>query len=436
MARQVVVEVVGNADSFNSATRGAVQNANGLSGSLKGSAVAGAAAGVALSGVNMAIGFVTDALSGASEAAKEDTASQDRLALALENTGRQQALSTEQIEAAISANQAKGVSDSDQRAGIAAFLDMTKDATKAMELNQAVIELASAKDISYADAQAMVVSATAGKTAALAKAGVEIEKGASATEIAAAINDKFAGSLDAAANTQGGKSRIASEKMGEAMEKLGRVVNKVAEVVMPAVADAVSWVVDNVLPPLGRAFTVLAPIVGGAFGTIGKVIGTFVTLVTGVVDIVRDVARSIGRIFDTMADVISRVFGGIVGVVKAPINAVIGLINGVIRGINSISFTTPDWLPGDPVTFSPNLPTIPNFHAGGIVPGTPGATVPAFLQAGERVIPLSGAGSGAGMVINLTVLAGVGDPVAIGAEVVAVLRAYERNAGTDWRRSS
>lgn len=435
MARQVVVEVVGNADSFNSATKGAVQNAQGLGSSLKGSAVAGLAAGAALGGVNMAIGFVTDALAGASEAAKEDTASQDRLALAYENTGKAQALNIEQIEAVISANQAKGVSDSEQREGISAFLDMTKDATAAMELNNAAVELAAAKGIPYAEAQAMIVSATAGKTAALEKAGVAIAADASATDIAAAVNAKFGGSLDAVAQTQGGKSKIASEKMGEAMEKLGRVVNKIAEVAMPAIADAITFVVDNVMPPLAQAFEVIAPIAGVAFGLIGKYITTFVSVFSTVVRTVADIAGRIGRIFSAMADVIGRVFSGITGVVRGVINTVIGVINGVIGAINSISFTTPDWLPGEPTTFSANLPTIPRFHSGGIVPGTPGSTVPALLQAGERVIPMAGAAGGGPLIGTLIVQAGVGDPVAIGAEVVRVLRAYERNGGSDWRRT-
>ena len=44
--------------------------------------------------------------------------------------------------------------------------------------------------------------------------------------------------------------------------------------------------------------------------------------------------------------------------------------------------------------FTIGTPDIPYLHAGGIVPGVPGSDVPAILQAGERVLPLSEAGTG------------------------------------------
>lgn len=44
-----------------------------------------------------------------------------------------------------------------------------------------------------------------------------------------------------------------------------------------------------------------------------------------------------------------------------------------------------------------------------------------------------GGGAGGGAVYNITVQAGVGDPVAIGREAVAAIQAYERSGGRDWR---
>lgn len=48
----------------------------------------------------------------------------------------------------------------------------------------------------------------------------------------------------------------------------------------------------------------------------------------------------------------------------------------------------------------------------------------------------AGGGAGGGSVYNVTVNAGVGDPVAIGRETVAAIQAYERSSGRDWRANA
>jgi hypothetical protein len=399
MTRQLTIEIDGDASGFRRAAGETTTAAGGMDRGLRNSAVGGAVAGLAMGGVTMAVGFVTDALAGAAEAAREDTASQDRLALALENTGRAQSVSTDQIEAAISANQAKGVADDEQREGISAFLDLTKDATTAMELNQAAVELAAAKGIAYADAQAMILSAASGRTAALEKAGVAVAADASAAEIAAAVNAQYAGSLDAVALTQGGKAAIANQRMGEAMERLGKIVNKVAEVVMPALADVMTFVMDNVVPPLSKAFEIAGPVIGKVFGAVAAYIKGFLHVVGNVLDVVVPIVSRLVSIFRGLGEMVGTVFGGIGGAVRSGLNGVIGIVNGIIRAINAIQVhihvgpVNLDWN-------GLNLGYIPRMHAGGIVPGAPGSEVLTILQAGERVTP-AGRGGGAAVIINI-----------------------------------
>ena len=50
----------------------------------------------------------------------------------------------------------------------------------------------------------------------------------------------------------------------------------------------------------------------------------------------------------------------------------------------------------------------------------------------EAVVPLNKSG-GIGSTYNITVQAGVGDPGAIGQQVVESIRAYERRNGAGWR---
>lgn len=403
--RQIVIDVVGNTDSLARATDKAVDKADGLNRSWKANAITGAAVGVASAGVTAAIDLASTAIAGAIDAAREDTQSQDQLALALKNTGQAQRLNIDQIEAQISANQAKGVSDSEQRAGISAFLDLTKNATEAMALNQAAVELAAAKNLTYEQAEKMVLNATAGKTAALNKAGVAIEKGASATEIAAAVTDKYGGSLDRVAQTQAGKGRIANEKLGEAMEKVGRIINTVATTVIPVLVDALVWVIDNVLPPLIKGFEAIVPVLRTVFDVAGKVIGAWV--------------EGVKTYFSVVATII-----------KTVMNAVIDIINGAISGINAIQVhihvgpVNIDW---DGV----NLGYLPRLHAGGLVPGVPGTDVLTLLQAGERVLPAAGAGAaGNTYVINVAAL----DPRAAAQLVVDAIDEFERQRGPRYAR--
>ena len=66
-------------------------------------------------------------------------------------------------------------------------------------------------------------------------------------------------------------------------------------------------------------------------------------------------------------------------------------------------FSVPDWLQVS------NIPQIPTWHTGGIVPGGPSSQVPAILQGGEQVIPRSarsqigGGGGGTSQVFNINI---------------------------------
>ena len=116
-----------------------------------------------------------------------------------------------------------------------------------------------------------------------------------------------------------------------------------------------------------------------SFGTFGNIINAFMRNV-------QNVCNSIKRIFGGIIDFITgvftgnwsrawqgvvNIFGGIMdglgAVIKAPLNAVIGLINSAISGINSISFTVPDWIPGvGGKHFGVSLPTISYLYTGAV----------------------------------------------------------------------
>jgi hypothetical protein len=181
----------------------------------------------------------------------------------------------------------------------------------------------------------------------------------------------------------------------EVLPSVIAAVQFVASHVFPLVASAMEWVSKNVLPALGAAFgwivkNVLPPIVAA----IGFVANTVLPALGKAFAFITDrVIPAASNAVQTLGGVFGRIFGGVGAVVRGALNVVIGAINGIIRGIDAIRIPAVDV---GPVHFGGwggfNIPQLPFLHAGGMVPGPPGADVLAVLQAGERVVPRSAAG--------------------------------------------
>lgn len=73
-------------------------------------------------------------------------------------------------------------------------------------------------------------------------------------------------------------------------------------------------------------------------------------------------------------------------------------LNWVIGKWNGLGFTLPSFSAFGQTIGGGRIstPDIPYFHTGGVVPGAPGAEVPAILQAGERVLPIRATGGSGG----------------------------------------
>lgn len=101
------------------------------------------------------------------------------------------------------------------------------------------------------------------------------------------------------------------------------------------------------------------------------------------------ISSKISSVWNGISSTASRVWSGIYGTIRSTINSIIRVINGMIRGINNISFTAPDWVPGiGGKGWSPSIPTIPYLAEGGIV------TAPTLAMVGEgrddeAVVPLN-----------------------------------------------
>lgn len=155
--------------------------------------------------------------------------------------------------------------------------------------------------------------------------------------------------------------------------------------------------VNNVLETIIGVFTKFDEFLKGvfaidwieSFGAFGNVLNAFFEncsniwesikrIFSGIIDFVVGVfTLDWARAWEGVKNIFGGIMDGLAAVIKAPLNAVIGLINMAIDGINSISFTAPDWIPFvGGKHFGVSLPKIKYLENGGIL------TRPTFIAPG------------------------------------------------------
>lgn len=122
---------------------------------------------------------------------------------------------------------------------------------------------------------------------------------------------------------------------------------------------------------------------------------TFRNIVQGAFAAVKGAAEGVVDFFKAIPGVISNMGGRLVDAITWPyrtaFNAIARLWNNTV---GRLSFEVPSWVPGlGGKGFS--MPKLPEFHAGGLIPGTPGTPTPIMALAGERVLT-SGQATAAG----------------------------------------
>ncbi|HAT4274064.1 TPA: hypothetical protein I9082_002946 [Clostridium perfringens] len=116
-----------------------------------------------------------------------------------------------------------------------------------------------------------------------------------------------------------------------------------------------------------------------SFGVFGNIINGFVKnienrfnaikrIFSGVIEFVKGVfTGDWSRAWQGVVDIFGGIMDGLGAVIKAPLNTVISLVNMAIDGLNKISFTAPDWIPGvGGKHFGVNLPKIRYLHTGAV----------------------------------------------------------------------
>lgn len=123
---------------------------------------------------------------------------------------------------------------------------------------------------------------------------------------------------------------------------------------------------------------------------------TFRNIVQGAFNVVKGAAEAVANFFTSLPEKIwslgSRMVEVITWPYKTAFNAIARLWNNTV---GRLSFEVPSWVPGlGGKGFS--MPRLPEFHAGGIIPGTPGTPTPIMALAGERVVTSAQQGASVG----------------------------------------
>ena len=152
-----------------------------------------------------------------------------------------------------------------------------------------------------------------------------------------------------------------------AKEKLEQFGAKVSEI-----WENISGWITGAIDTIGQYFPIFGGYLSGWWESIQAAVDNVKAIFQGVIDFIGNVfAGNWEAAWTNIKDIFGNVFGMIVNLAKAPINGVISAINTVINGINSISFTVPDWVPliGGTTFGGFGIPTIPMLATGGFTDG-------------------------------------------------------------------
>lgn len=175
--------------------------------------------------------------------------------------------------------------------------------------------------------------------------------------------------------------------IAEFLDFVGELVTGATDIYNQFIAPIVNWLVDVLGPIVVKVVNSIQKVVGGVIGNIIDAVKGVITVLKGIVQFISGVfTGNWKKAWKGIKNIFKGIWDTFYSIVKTPVNLIIGAvnkmtgaiedaINWIIDGINSLSFTTPDWLPGDlgGKTFGFDLdyidiPEIPKLATGAVIP--------------------------------------------------------------------
>jgi hypothetical protein len=270
------------------------------------------------------------------KAAIEDEQAQVKLAKALENsTGATQ----DQIKA-VEANILKmslssGVADEQLRPALARLARSTGD----VEISQKLLN--QALDISIATGKPVETIANAlgraydGNTQALGKLGIGLSaaelKTMSFTDVQGKLSELFGGAAAANADTFAGRLAILKVTFDEAKESVGAKL-------LPILQQLVTYVVDNIIPAIGRFAKIFEPVTQAIQDNKAELLAFGQFIVTYIVPVLSKVLGGAFTVIANIANGVIDTIGFVIRGLNTLIQGAVAGINGLIGAYNSIPF--------------------------------------------------------------------------------------------------
>ena len=199
---------------------------------------------------------------------------------AMKRVGTSYDSNKEKIEALISAQQNKtNFGDEEQRKALEKLITIGGTYDGSLTALTVTTDLAAGANMSLEGAALLVAKAIAGETSSLSRYGIVIEKGASQTEIMAALTKQFGGSAEAAADP----IVQLKNRLGDLMQVFGDMLLPVLETLLPKIElfirDIIAWAEEH--PTLTKVIGLTAAALGGVLAIVGPLLLLLPTLVAG-----------------------------------------------------------------------------------------------------------------------------------------------------------
>lgn len=198
-------------------------------------------------------------------AAVEAEKSQARLQAQLKASGVSYRAHAAEIDKAIQAtSKLSGLDDEDLTDSFTNIVRVTGDVNKSLKLVGLAADFARAKHIDVAKAGEIVAKVAGGNTGVLSRYGIQIRKGATATEALGALQKKFGGQAEAYGKTTAGATDRAKVGFENLQEVVGKRLAPVLAKVANKLADLANWAAAN-----PGKFKAIAVTIGGVATAIG-----------------------------------------------------------------------------------------------------------------------------------------------------------------------
>ena len=363
---------------------------------------------------------------------------------------------TAKLETQADSNVSLGYSVADSTKSLAQAFTATKNVSQAMQVNQAAMDLARAKNIDLATATNQVILAMNGQGRALATYGIQIKDGLSGMAALQAVQGAVNGQAEDFANTLNGQLAVGLASVNKLFSDMGDtqlpMLQKIFAAVIALIGQIDTFVEKHqkltevvlvAVAALGALLTVLSTLlivmgtVGLAISLLGGpliiIIALVVALATVIVtnwdtiktktqeiwnfiatflkttwtatgNVIRTTLSDIQGLWNAawtdMGNVVSTIWTTIQNTVKTGVDYVIEAINAFINALDALHISIPAIsLPGTKlstpaVNIGFSIPNIPMLADGGLVTSP---TLALIGEAGpEAVVPLSSMGGGNG----------------------------------------